>query len=94
MEGFIAGVVVGAVGMALGVVYEAWRARPEVESPGPEAWEPGTVNVMRLTICDESNDNPMTLLGVYFAAAVVDEWADAEARALEAAEKILRGRQP
>jgi hypothetical protein len=56
---FIAGVFVGAVGMALGRAYEAWRVR-----------------MMRRYI-----------------AKTTDEWAEDEARALEAAEEILRGEE-
>jgi hypothetical protein len=86
MTEFIAGLFVGAVGMALGVVYEAWRARPEVE-PEPTAlpWWADGAQILWVSV---------EVAGTTGTGGLTDEWADEEARALEAAEAILREQAP
>jgi hypothetical protein len=91
MEGFIAGLFVGAVGMAAGVVYEAWRARPDFDPELPE---------LRLLVLPDGrivaslSDELLAKVVASIEEVVTDQWADEEARALEAAEQILREQQP
>jgi hypothetical protein len=82
---------VGAVGMAVGVVWEAWRARP---NPDPELPELRLIALPDGRIVASLSDELLAKVVASIEEVVTDQWADEEARALEAAEEILRGDQP
>jgi len=76
---FIAGVVVGMVLVVLGVTYGMWRTRPDFDAEALEL---------------QQLEELIAEVTATIKALTADEWADEEARALEAAEQILREQQP